>query len=144
MAGQAGDLPHVFRIVSEISGGVSPEGYQRAYEIAGPNDVAAMPSLHMAVTFIIAFMAWRLHRVAGALALFYAGSMAFVLVYLGEHYVTDLLAGLLMAVVVWKLVCWWWQQASPGRVTDRVPESQGQPVGARGGAGPGAGGCEAN
>jgi membrane-associated phospholipid phosphatase len=110
MAGQAGDLPHVFRIVSEISGGVSPEGYRRANEIAGPNDVAAMPSLHMAVTFIIAFMAWRLHRIAGALAFFYAGSMAFALVYLGEHYVADLLAGLLMAVVVWKLVCWWWER----------------------------------
>lgn len=107
MAGQSGELPHVFRVVRDMSGGVSPEGYQRAYEIAGPNDVAAMPSLHMAITFIIAFMAWRFHRTAGAVAFFYAGSMAFALVYLGEHYVVDLLAGLVVAAAVWKLASWW-------------------------------------
>jgi membrane-associated phospholipid phosphatase len=112
MAGQTGDLPHVFRILRVISGGVNPEGYQRAYEIAGPNDVAAMPSLHMAIPFIIAFMAWQLHRTAGFVAFFYAACMAFVLVYLGEHYVVDLLAGLLIAVIVWKLVCWWWGRRS--------------------------------
>jgi membrane-associated phospholipid phosphatase len=112
-AGLVGDLPHVFRIIRDISGGVSPDGYRRAYEIAGPNDVAAMPSLHMAIPLIIAFMASRLHPVAGAVAFFYAAAMAFVLVYLGEHYVVDLLAGLLVAVVVWKLV--WWRQSREQR-----------------------------
>ncbi len=112
-AGLVGDLPHVFRIIRDISGGVSPDGYRRAYEIAGSNDVAAMPSLHMAIPLIIAFMAWRLHPVAGAAAFFYAAAMAFVLVYLGEHYVVDLLAGLLVAVVVWKLV--WWRRSREQR-----------------------------
>ena len=55
-------------------------------------------------------MAWRLHPVAGAVAFFYAAAMAFALVYLGEHYVVDLLAGLIVAVVVWKLVWWRWSR----------------------------------
>ena len=114
LAGQTGDLPHVFRIVRDITSQVSPEAYQRAYEIAGPNDVAAMPSLHMAITFIIAFIAWRFNAVAGVVALLYAAFMAFALVYLGEHYMVDLLAGLLTAIVTWKLAAWWWRRRDQG------------------------------
>jgi membrane-associated phospholipid phosphatase len=110
LAGQTGDLPHVFRILRDIMNQVSPGAYQRGYEIAGSNDVAAMPSLHMAITFIIVFIAWRFHAVAGVVALLYAASMGFALVYLGEHYVVDLLAGLLAAIVVWKLAAWWWRR----------------------------------
>ncbi len=33
--------------------------------------------------------------------------MGFPLVYLGEHYVVDLLAGLLTAIVAWKLAARW-------------------------------------
>jgi membrane-associated phospholipid phosphatase len=110
LAGQTGDLPHVFFIPHDITNQVSPGTYQRAYEVAGPNPVAAMPSLHMALTFIIAFIAWRFHAVAGVVALLYAAAMGFVLVYLGEHYVVDLLAGLLTAIVAWKLAAWWWRR----------------------------------
>ena len=115
LAGQSGDLPHVFRILQDIAGRVSPGAYQQAYEVAGPNDVAAMPSLHIAVTFIIAFMAWRFHPAAGGAALLYAVFMGFVLVYLGEHYVVDLLAGLGLAFVSWKLADRWWRRRELGQ-----------------------------
>ncbi len=36
----------------------------------------------------------------GALGWGYAGTLAFALVYLGEHYVTDLLAGMALVVAV--------------------------------------------
>ena len=39
-------------------------------------------------------------RVPGALGWGYAGTLAFALVYLGEHYVTDLLAGMALVVAV--------------------------------------------
>lgn len=103
MAGQSGDIPHVFRVLTDVSAGVSPDSYQRAYEIAGPNDVAAMPSLHMAATAIVAFMAWRLNRRAGVMAWTYAAAMGLALVYMGEHYVADLLAGVAIAAVVWRV-----------------------------------------
>ncbi len=129
-AGLVGDLPHVFRIIRDVSSGVSPDGYRRAYEIAGPNDVAAMPSLHMAIPLITAFMAWRLHPVAGAVAFFYVAAMAFALVYLGEHYVVDLLAGLLVAVVVWKLV--WWRRSRGQREGLSQSSARGEaPMGKR-------------
>jgi membrane-associated phospholipid phosphatase len=84
----------------------------------------------MAVPLIIAFMAWRLHPVAGAVAFFYAAAMAFALVYLGEHYVVDLLAGLLVAVVVWKLV--WWRRSREQREGLSQSHARGEaPMGKR-------------
>jgi len=126
MAGQSGEMPHVFRVLKDVSAGVSSDSYQRAYEIAGPNDVAAMPSLHMAVTAIVAFMAWRLNRRAGVVAWTYAAAMGFALVYMGEHYVVDLLAGIAVAAVAWRAAA-----ASPlGRegVSEPAKASDGEPL----------------
>ncbi len=39
-------------------------------------------------------------KVEGALGWGYAGTLGFALVYLGEHYVTDLLAGALLVAAV--------------------------------------------
>jgi len=110
LAGQRGDLPHVFRILRDILGRANPEAYEQGYAIAGTNPVAAMPSLHMAVTFIILFTAWGCHPLAAAGALLYTLSMGFALVYLGEHYVVDLLAGLLTALIAWSLAHRWGRQ----------------------------------
>jgi membrane-associated phospholipid phosphatase len=103
MAGQTGHIPHVFRVIKDVSADVSPGSYQAAYETVGPNDVAAMPSLHMAATAIVALMGGRLSRKLGVLAWTYAAAMAFALVYLGEHYLADLLAGVAIAGLVWRL-----------------------------------------
>jgi membrane-associated phospholipid phosphatase len=66
------------------------------------NPFAAMPSLH----FGTSVMATRLlsqvgpgHAAAGWV---YSLTLAFGLVYLGEHYVMDLLAGLLLAEGIWR------------------------------------------
>jgi membrane-associated phospholipid phosphatase len=99
MAGLEGHLPHVSRIFRELT----MIGYEEGYRLAGPNDVAAMPSIHMGITVIVAMMAWRLRPIAGAAGWLYAAAMAFSLVYLGEHYVMDLAAGSLFAVVSWRV-----------------------------------------
>jgi membrane-associated phospholipid phosphatase len=104
LAAQTGDLPHVYRVITDIGHGTSPETYRRGYEIASGNPVAAMPSLHMAVTCIIALIGWRCHRLSGVGGVLYAASMGFALVYLGEHYVVDILAGIVTALIVWRLV----------------------------------------
>lgn len=113
LAGQTGELPRVFRIVKDVANSFSPHLYQQGYQVAGSNDVAAMPSLHMAITVVIALAAGRAHPLLGALAWLYAASMGLALVYLGEHYVVDLMAGLATAVVAWRAARWWWarQQA---------------------------------
>ena len=64
-----------------------------------PNPIAAMPSLHTAITALAAWVLWLYDRRLGMLGVAYAALMAFSLVYLGEHYVIDVLAGLAVAGV---------------------------------------------
>lgn len=101
LAGQTDDLPHVYRVLKDIANEVTPATYQAAYETIGPNDVAAMPSLHSAIPAVIAFIAWsRAPRPVAVAAWVYMLAMGFSLVYLGEHYVVDVLAGIGVAWVV--------------------------------------------
>jgi membrane-associated phospholipid phosphatase len=100
LAGQVGELPFVARILEDVGNDASADLYRQGYEIAGTNPVAAMPSLHMALTVVVAITAWRIGPRLGSAACLYAGAMGFSLVYLGEHYVVDVLAGVLTAVAV--------------------------------------------
>jgi membrane-associated phospholipid phosphatase len=67
------------------------------YDSIGGNPFAAMPSLHYATSHAAARILFDVARVPGALAWAYAATLGFALVYLGEHYVVDLLAGLALA-----------------------------------------------
>lgn len=101
LAGQSGELPHVFRVLKDVANDVTPSTYQAAYDVVGPNDVAAMPSLHTAIPAAIAMIAWsRARRPLAVAAVLYLVAMAFSLVYLGEHYVVDVLAGIATAAIV--------------------------------------------
>ena len=60
------------------------------YEALGGNPWAAMPSLHFATSVVAADALADTGRVAGAVGWGYALTLGFALVYLGEHYVTDL------------------------------------------------------
>lgn len=77
-------------------GGGQPGGY--GFE---PNPVASMPSVHIAVTALLVFVAWRSGSVWRGAAVVYTGAMAFALVYLGEHYVADMAGGIVTAAVGW-------------------------------------------
>ena len=65
---------------------------------AASNPVAAMPSLHAGAALLVALFLWpsvdALRRVA---LLGYAVAMAVTLVYTGEHYVVDIVAGWVVA-----------------------------------------------
>jgi membrane-associated phospholipid phosphatase len=99
LASSMGYLPETWRIMDVVGGSVHGSAYQSLYASLGePNSVAAMPSIHMAVTFAMYLWA-RDHypRVAFAL-LAYSLVMGFALVYLAEHYVVDLAVGALLAI----------------------------------------------
>ena len=66
------------------------------------NPVAAMPSLHAATTLLVTAVLWRLtrRRWVKALLALYPPTMAFALVYGGEHYVIDVLVGWGYVVVI--------------------------------------------
>jgi hypothetical protein len=57
-----------------------------------------MPSLHFATSVIAADALADTGKVAGAVGWAYALTLGFALVYLGEHYVTDLAAGAALVV----------------------------------------------
>ncbi|MDP9380812.1 MAG: phosphatase PAP2 family protein [Chloroflexota bacterium] len=64
-----------------------------------PNETAAMPSLHAAyptLIFVFSLIYWRK---AAPFALLYCLGLWFSIVYMGDHYVIDVLAGIVYAVV---------------------------------------------
>ena len=66
-----------------------------------PNPIAAMPSIHFAATALIAFPARRAGVTLFGVAIAYTVLMGIALVYLGEHYVVDLVAGGAMTALGW-------------------------------------------
>ena len=100
-ASQFTDAPFVSRVVAEVLNW-NPESLGQGSG-SGLNPVAAMPSLHFAVTMLLVFVLWR-HRVLRWGAMTYAAAMAFALVYGGEHYVVDELAGAATAALAWLAV----------------------------------------
>jgi membrane-associated phospholipid phosphatase len=105
LAAREGLVPETSRVFRELAAVISPGSYEQGLQLAGANDVAAMPSLHMAVTVVVAICLWRLGPWARALGLIYAASMAFALVYLGEHYFIDVIAGVFTAALGWAIAC---------------------------------------
>lgn len=74
----------------------------------GSNPVAAMPSLHVAFACLIAlYIGSKLTSRWRHLLWLYPVAMGVTLVYTGEHYVVDLLAGLGYAVAAHLALCWW-------------------------------------
>jgi membrane-associated phospholipid phosphatase len=63
------------------------------YDVLGGNPLAAMPSLHFATSLMAAHLLSEAGPVPGVAGWSYAIALGFALVYLGEHYVVDLLAG---------------------------------------------------
>jgi hypothetical protein len=70
------------------------------YEFLGGNPVAAMPSLHFASSVMASHALSEVDRRAGRIGWAYTGTLGFALVYLGEHYVVDLAAGLALTEAI--------------------------------------------
>jgi membrane-associated phospholipid phosphatase len=96
-AGQEGHVPPVRRIMTEAGARVWGRFWDPLYDSIGGNPFAAMPSLHYATSHAAARLLTDAGRLPGALGWTYAAMLAFALVYLGEHYVVDLAAGLVLA-----------------------------------------------
>jgi PAP2 superfamily len=89
--------PSVRRLMREHGQAVWKGAWGPLYDVLGGNPLAAMPSLHFATSVMAAHVLGDAGPVQGALGWAYAGTLGFALVYLGEHYVVDLLAGLALA-----------------------------------------------
>jgi len=96
------DAPPMARVAADVLNW-NPESMGQGSESTGLNPVAAMPSLHFAVTMLLVFVLWG-SRYLRWPAMAYAAAMAFALVYGGEHYVVDEVAGAATAVLAWLAV----------------------------------------
>lgn len=90
----------VRRIMVEVGEGTWRGAWPTMYGALGGNPWAAMPSLHFATSVTAALSLAEAGRVEGTLGWGYALTLGFALVYLGEHYVTDLAAGALLVYAV--------------------------------------------
>jgi membrane-associated phospholipid phosphatase len=100
LAARHAEIASTYRVVDFVLRGVDPQTYRTFYaSLAEPNSVAAMPSIHMALTTLLWLRTRELApKLSWPLAL-YSIVMGVSLVYLGEHYVTDVLAGALLAAL---------------------------------------------
>ncbi len=117
LAAQHGQLDGVYRVMDFVGGSVDKDTYQSFYASLGePNSVAAMPSIHEGVTFAMFLWAREHARRWSWFLLAYAVLMGLSLMYLGEHYLLDLMGGIGCA-----LLAWW--------ATRRYVSTPRQPVG---------------
>jgi membrane-associated phospholipid phosphatase len=94
--------PVVYRVMESVGKELGGGLYQASYKVIGEsNPRAAMPSIHMAITFLLVFPSFRLSRRFGMAMLIYAGLMGYSLMYLGEHYFIDIAVGCLIAAYGW-------------------------------------------
>jgi membrane-associated phospholipid phosphatase len=95
--------PPVRRMMVEYGELFWRDGWGPLYSVLGGNPLAAMPSLHFATSVMAALLLAEVGPVAGALGVGYAATLGFALVYLGEHYMVDLLAGAALTGAVRRL-----------------------------------------
>lgn len=117
MAGEQFNSPAaatVLRVMEPVGRQLGGGFYNASYRVIGEsNPIAAMPSIHMAITFLLIFPARAFGRRWRLLAILYSMSMATALVYLGEHYVVDVAVGVLVAAYGWYAVGSWLNLVAP-------------------------------
>jgi membrane-associated phospholipid phosphatase len=92
-----GLTPQLRRMMVEYGEEFWGSGWGPLYGFLGGNPLAAMPSLHFATSVMAAHQLAEAGPLAGAVGWSYAATLGVALVYLGEHYVVDLAAGLALA-----------------------------------------------
>lgn len=102
-AAEQGRIAGMRRIMAEVGQRVWGRLWSPLYGFLGGNPLAAMPSLHFATSLMAARMLAETGRAAGAAGWAYTGVLGFALVYLGEHYVIDLVAGAALAESIRRL-----------------------------------------
>ncbi|OGG11555.1 hypothetical protein A2Z00_04955 [Candidatus Gottesmanbacteria bacterium RBG_13_45_10] len=98
MASDMGYLPPLSKIMDQVLGSFShPISVPSIYRFFGANLVAAVPSLHAAYPWLIFLYVYKKFRKLAVFTLPYVLGVWFSVVYLGEHYVVDVIIGVLYA-----------------------------------------------
>lgn len=105
MASNAGHIPPIEKVMDSVMVHFgSPVSMPTIYSLFRSNDVAAMPSLHASFPLLIFLFMVKRFKWFGLLLIPYVAFAWFAVVYLGEHYVIDILVGALYTVIVFTIV----------------------------------------
>ena len=110
MAAQKGYMPPVSRITGRGWWELNLKTVSRTLDrgAAVLNAVAAMPSLHAGMALFVTLWFTRNSRsVVRGIALIFPLAMAVTLVYFGEHYLIDCIAGWAVVAIAWKIADKW-------------------------------------
>lgn len=130
-ASLTGHLDPTYKVVTEVGSELNVNLYRYFDDqIRSSNPVAAMPSVHMAISVAVLLIAFRVNWLLGGLAVAYNAAMAFSLVYLGEHYLLDILAAVLLTVAIYAAMDFWMRRR------DQQPDAVPVPLDAADAAGP--------
>jgi membrane-associated phospholipid phosphatase len=107
--------------------GFHPDQYFYSYSVysISPNEVAAFPSLHAAYPFLAFLFARRAFGRVGWLMLAYTACVWFAIVYLGEHWVVDIIGGVAYAYAAYFAITRGpgWARRAMERVADEEIEA---------------------
>jgi membrane-associated phospholipid phosphatase len=99
---QPGTVRHLIEDTIQRSG--APAGVVWLYSHHDYNLYAAFPSLHAGFPVVAATAAWRQNRKVGIVLWAWAVIVWIVVVYLGEHYVSDVIGGVAYAAIAIMIV----------------------------------------
>lgn len=100
LASQKGYLPYVYKI-QDFTTQAFPDKLHlpSIYHQFNANEVAAIPSMHAAYPFLVLLFALSYFRLKALLFLPYVLGVWISVVYLGEHYVIDVIIGAIYALI---------------------------------------------
>jgi membrane-associated phospholipid phosphatase len=93
----------VTRVLFDVDKSLGVPVYRTVYDFIQPNKFAAFPSLHSALPWLIALFALKIGKVKALPILIFPFGVWFSAVYLGEHYIVDVLGGVAYATVAFIL-----------------------------------------
>jgi membrane-associated phospholipid phosphatase len=97
---EAGESAQVRRMMIEYGPLFWGDLWTPLYDFLGGNPLAAMPSLHFATSVMGAHLLSEVGPVPGAIGWTYAATLGLALVYLGEHYLVDLIGGAMLTETI--------------------------------------------
>jgi membrane-associated phospholipid phosphatase len=120
MATLNGTIPHITRVSSKVFSSLGITDFPSVYNSMAPNPVAAVPSLHVGYSVLVAIFVFKLFgRKWGSLSLIYPFCIILGVVYMGEHYVFDVITGALLAYAAYTAVPYMIRWLHPRAVSTR-------------------------
>lgn len=105
MASDLGYIQPIERVSSHVWAALGIHDFPSLYNRISPNPVAAVPSLHTAYAVLLSLFIYKLFgKKWGLISAIYPTLIMFGTVYQGEHYVVDVILGILYAVAGYYIV----------------------------------------